>query len=387
MSSILLLADTFPPNRGGSEATLGIVAEAFCEGGHDVTVYTPAALEQGHEIEHPKLRVRRSRLWKHLQNYGAHANPIINRTARLAIIMLLLGRLVWKKSDLVMAGHPLPAGIIAAWLKKLGRCRKTIVMTYGEDITMYARGNRMLSLLQKALKSADTIIATTDFTRSEIDALVPFSREKTVIIPPAVEIHKTSPSSSITFSGSPILFTVSRLVERKGVDVAIQAVKVLSEEMPELRYYVAGTGPDEQRLKGLAEEHNVGDRVIFLGSVSSPDQLFPQADIFIMPNRMLSTGEREGFGMVFLEAGLHGVPSIAGRSGGAVEAVLHEESGLVVTPESVTEVVDAIRRLASDQELRKRMGMVAKAHASKFSRCRMSEDFLKAANDLTVTGS
>jgi phosphatidylinositol alpha-1,6-mannosyltransferase len=75
-----------------------------------------------------------------------------------------------------------------------------------------------------------------------------------------------------------------------------------------------------------------------------------------MPNRVLGGADWEGFGIVFLEAALSRRPSIAGRSGGAGDAVVDEVTGLLVDPESPHELTHALRRLLQDDQLRDRLG-------------------------------
>jgi phosphatidylinositol alpha-1,6-mannosyltransferase len=102
--------------------------------------------------------------------------------------------------------------------------------------------------------------------------------------------------------------------------------------------------------------------VQFLGLFPDEDlpKLYNVCDIYVMPNRVTTAsalaGDVEGFGIAFVEAGACGKPVIACRSGGAVEAVLDEETGLLVEPGSDEAVVTAIRRLLHDPDLAKRLG-------------------------------
>jgi phosphatidylinositol alpha-1,6-mannosyltransferase len=297
--------------------------------------------------------------------------------ARLGVIAWLLGRLVWQRNDLVIAGHPLPAGTIGNILRKWRRCRAVMILTYGEEITMYGRGSRMRKMLQRALAGAQAVVTIAECNRPELEALSRGTDAKTVVIPPAVESPPSAPAlNTIQLTGQPVLFTLSRLVERKGIDTTIEAVALLRDEFPSIKYYVAGRGPDEDRLKALVERLGVGEQVVFLGPVDAPDFLYPQADIFCMPNRTLESGEREGFGMVFLEAGLHGVPSIGGRSGGAVEAVRDGETGILVNPDSPQGMAASVRDLTRNETYRRQLGAAAKLYAESFSKQKMADAFV-----------
>ena len=125
---------------------------------------------------------------------------------------------------------------------------------------------------------------------------------------------------------------------------------------------IAGSGRDESRLRRLAAE--TGARVAFLGRVPDEDlpSLYGAADVFAMLCRSRWGGlEQEGFGIVFLEAAACAVPQVAGASGGAAEAVVDGETGLVVDPpEDVQAVADAIDSLLADPERARALGQAAR---------------------------
>ena len=104
----------------------------------------------------------------------------------------------------------------------------------------------------------------------------------------------------------------------------------------------------------------------FIPDDDLPD-IYRLCDVFVMPNRTTRgptlAGDVEGFGISFMEAASCGKPVIAGRSGGAVEAVVDEETGLLVDPEAVEDIARAMERLLSDAELRLRMGQAARLRA------------------------
>ncbi len=387
MADILLLADTFVPNRGGSEAYLAVLAEGLAQNGHRVTVVTPASKVTGPMPKfHPGVLIRRSRLWQRLHILGSHPNAVINRLSRLAIFPLLAARLFRKRADVVIAGHILPAGVVARFLVQANRCKASVVVTYGEELTMYRRSARMLNLMRKALQGADAVTALTNDSREELDLIYPGAAAKTFVIPPSVKVNddhdKPDGAPAEIKAGRPNLFTLSRIVERKGMDTTIRAVAALRDEFPDIQYHIAGTGPDSSRLHELIKELQLEDCVHLHGSVPDPKLYFQTADIFCMPNRELANGEREGFGIVFLEAGLYGVPSIAGRSGGAVDAVLHDETGLLVEPDNAEAMADAIRILTLDETYRKNLGQAARAYAEQFTAERQVSKFMEIIQQL-----
>jgi phosphatidylinositol alpha-1,6-mannosyltransferase len=153
---------------------------------------------------------------------------------------------------------------------------------------------------------------------------------------------------------------LSRLVPRKGFDVVIDAVA----QMPDVQFALAGGGRDRTRLERRSKRRGAG--VDFLGRVRDEDlpRLYGCADAFAMCCRDRWGGlEAEGFGIVFLEAAACAVPSVAGRSGGAHEAVVDGETGFVVPPRSVGEVRRALDILCHDLDRARAMGRAARERA------------------------
>jgi phosphatidylinositol alpha-1,6-mannosyltransferase len=162
-----------------------------------------------------------------------------------------------------------------------------------------------------------------------------------------------------------LIVSVSRLVPRKGMDTLIRAAARLRPSHPDLVVAIAGRGRDTARLQRLAA--TTGAPVRFLGRVDDTDlpALFGCGDVFSMLCRVRWAGlEQEGFGIVFLEAAACGVPQIAGRSGGAHEAVEHDATGLVIDdPTDERAVAAACAALLADPARRHRFGHEARARA------------------------
>lgn len=162
-----------------------------------------------------------------------------------------------------------------------------------------------------------------------------------------------------------VLATVGRLVRRKGVHRVLESLASGGLDAPGVRYVVAGSGPERERLEGLARKLGLGGRVHFLGHVDERTKwaVHALADVFVMASGEAEGRDWEGFGIVYLEAAVLGVPSVAGRSGGAVEAVEHGRTGLLVEPGSAAGLREALRELLSDQGRRREMGRRARERA------------------------
>src|SRR3989339_751130 len=185
--------------------------------------------------------------------------------------------------------------------------------------------------------------------------------EKLHVVNPGIEPLITRNQETITqienkyeLKNKTVLFSIGRLVKRKGVDMAIKAMSEVLRVVPNLYYVIAGTGPDEKYLKKLT---NNNKNIIFIGSPNDTEKWawMEKCDIFIQLSRKI-VDDFEGFGIVYLEAALYGKPVIAGDSGGVSDAVLGGTTGILVNPEKIDRIASAIIRLATDKETAKKLG-------------------------------
>ena len=232
------------------------------------------------------------------------------------------------------------------------------------------------SLIANVLQHAKLVVTAGDYSTKE--AIRAAKQNLPVcVIPPGVDVDRFKPLDERARStvrerfnfkdDDEVILTLSRLVPRKGMDVLISATSELMKTRPRVHLLIAGTGRDLRRLKALAQSTNAP--VTFLGFVSDDEvsELYGMADVFGMICRVRWGGlEQEGFGIVFLEAAACGVPQIAGRSGGADEAVLEGETGFVVDdPTDSNAVKQALEKLLTDSETKQEMGRNSRARAEK----------------------
>jgi phosphatidylinositol alpha-1,6-mannosyltransferase len=164
--------------------------------------------------------------------------------------------------------------------------------------------------------------------------------------------------SELGLLSGPVLLTVARLVRRKGIDLVLRCIPNLLQKNPNVRYLVAGDGPERDRLQQLALELAIAEHVHFLGQTDDQTKwaLYEVCDLFVMPNRLLDDTEWEGFGIVFIEAALSGKPAIGGKNGGVPEAIEDGVTGLLVHPEDMGALNTAIGSLLDNDQMRQTMG-------------------------------
>jgi glycosyltransferase involved in cell wall biosynthesis len=159
------------------------------------------------------------------------------------------------------------------------------------------------------------------------------------------------------------LFIAARLVHQKAIDVVIRSLTLLPEQV---KFIIAGAGPDEQMLKDLTAELNLVDRVVFLGPLERDD--VPKyrntivTDIFVHPSRS------EGLGNSVLSAMAGRVPVIATQVGGFKDFVFDEDTdpdnqptAWAVEPDSPEQIADAVKNIISNPEKVKRVTDNARA--------------------------
>ncbi len=250
------------------------------------------------------------------------------------------------------------------------------VLLHGAEVAIPARLPATRQLVARVLRHSSLIISAGGYPSGAATRLLRRGALPPVVeIPPGVDLERFRPldpderaraRADLGLPGKgPLVVSVSRLVPRKGMDVLIDAALRLRPEFPELTVAIAGRGRDADRLAGRIAES--GAPVHLLGGVSDDDvpRLVGAADLFVMlcRNRWLGL-EQEGFGIVFLEAAAAGVAQIAGASGGASEAVVDGETGLVVgRPADVGVSARAIGRLLADPARRSAMGAAARRRA------------------------
>jgi phosphatidylinositol alpha-1,6-mannosyltransferase len=261
-----------------------------------------------------------------------------------------------------------------------------VVVLHGAEVTVPARLPVLRRLLRHVLMGAAGIVAAGGYPAAEAHRLARGRLRQVAVVPPGVDASRFRPLGAQERAavrqrfGLPVdalvVLSVSRLVPRKGMDVLVAAAARLAKGRPGLRVAIAGTGRDAARIARLAAAHRAP--VQLLGRVDDDrlPGLYAASDVFAMVCRNRWAGlEQEGFGIVFLEAAAAGVPQVAGRSGGAHEAVEDGVTGLVVErPRQAGAVAAALERLLDDEELRRRMGAAARARAMElFDEGRLAE--------------
>lgn len=176
---------------------------------------------------------------------------------------------------------------------------------------------------------------------------------------PAEDARRVERSSLDTPEGAPLLLAMGRLHEAKAHDVALEALV----RLPEAFLWIAGAGPEEGRLKALAEGLGLSRRVRFLGWRTDASALYRTADLCLFPSRY------EPLGNVVIQAWAHGLPVVAAASTGPAALIRDREDGRLVPIDDPAALAEAARDLIDDPGARVRLAQAGLARvAGEFSR-------------------
>jgi glycosyltransferase involved in cell wall biosynthesis len=250
-----------------------------------------------------------------------------------------------------------PKDMLAVRLARPSKC----IVSLSTSMHGVPRAWRPLTAL--AAQLSDRVVVLCEAHRTELlENRLP--RKNVVAIYPGVCPPADHPSQSDARArlGIPdsafVVATYSRLEQYKGTADLLEAVARIPDPNMELMCVVAGEGPERANLERLGSTRLNG-RVRFLGHVSRHADLYAASNVFAMPSRT----SMETFGLVFVEAAFHSVPSIGTNVGGIPEAIVDGRTGLLVAPRDPDALAAAIIRLREDAALRYGLGETARARA------------------------
>jgi phosphatidyl-myo-inositol dimannoside synthase len=338
MTKTLVVTNDFPPRPGGIQAFVHNLAARRPPG--SVLVYAPSwtddtafdAAQRFPVVRHPNRLML----------------PVPGVARRAAELVRAEG------CDSVVFGAAAPLGLLAPALRRAGAAR-IVGLTHGHEAGWASLpGSRRL--LRRIGDGVDVLTYLGEYTRGRIArGLSPAAAARMRRLAPGVDETVFRPGAGgaairarYGLADRPVVVCVSRLVPRKGQDVLIQAWPRVLREIPEAALLIVGGGPYRETLEHLRADLGVTGSVRITGTVPWEElpAHYDAGNVFAMPCRTRHRGlDVEGLGIVYLEASATGLPVIAGDSGGAPDAVLPGETGLVVDGGSVAAVADSVAEL------------------------------------------
>jgi glycosyltransferase involved in cell wall biosynthesis len=351
---IVQVAPFFYPHAGGVESHVRSLARELAREGHEVTVVT-SRFQPRLPVEETfeGYRILRSR------SLGVLFNTPIDIGA---------GKLVRSLTADVLHLHYPPPVTSYVVTRALKRLPTPICLTYHCDLSLRGAAGRLIADLYQSvflpgtLNRANAIVV---HTKSYGITSAMLRDRALTVIPSVVDLSRFRPGLDATgiyadlrLEGKRVLAFTGRLVPHKGVDVILEALRLLP---PNVVLLVIGSGPSLPYLVGQARRLGVGDRVRFCPHVSDEDlpRYLSLAEMFVFP----SQNRLEGFGLAVAEAMACGLPVVTADMPGVREVIEPGKEGLLTEPLLASDVAEKIRTLLDDPTTAKAMGAAGRRRA------------------------
>lgn len=355
---LLVTASTFPRWENDTEPRFVLDLCTHMTDDFDVTVLAPAAVGAADKEVIEGVKVIRYHYfpihkWETLCYPGAIVPRIKEKKIRALLVPFLLASL-WLKLllilpqfDVVHAHWLIPQGIVQSFFKK-----PYIVTGHGGDVASLNMGI-IRRLKVRCLKRANRVTAVSVPLKEKMQELLPGLEPS--VISMGVDTSKFSKQYHVpNYFGQgnkKVVLFVGRLAEKKGVRYLIDAMQDIDALL-----VIVGDGPLKTELMQQAKQINLqgkGEKIIFLGAKTHDElkTVYASADIFAAPSVTASDGDKEGLGLVILEAMASGLPIVASKSGGIIDIVKDNVNGLLCEEKCVWQLADSISALLDDPKL------------------------------------
>ncbi len=347
--NVLIPTADYPPIEGGISSVALHLSRELAALGHGVTVVAPhfPGMEDFDGAE-PVTVVR----------FGGYGLGWFRFFPMLAATWPHL-----RSTDLVLAINVAYGGVQGLLARRFRRI-PYVTFAYAYEFLKFAKTPLVGWLLRKVYANARAVVSISQFTRDQLAAFGVDGRNVAVVYPGATPADNVSNDvldaarHRFMLEDCRVILAVGRLIPRKGQVTLVRALPRVLERFPNIRLVIVGQGPTVSEVSREANRLDVREHVLVPGRLEDDEvaALYALCDVFALPTGVGEGGQVEGFGLVFSEAHAHGKPVIAGRSGGVPEAVLDEETGLLVKPDSPDALAEALIRLFEDPALARRLG-------------------------------
>lgn len=367
---VFIYSSEFFPFKGGVGRYTGDLAAMLRDGGaFDVTVFTETARGSHDDGAMPYEVLRAGR--EPFVRYPL-LNILVNAYSGLRALAAARGR---RASWFVATGKRSVYNL--AFLHPLLGPMPAAIILHGSEWSDIRdaegwRGRMLRGAFLRLCRRCRRIIIPNRFTLERFSGLPGWDPSKVRLLYPIVDPERVRADAALAeeyrarYFGTPAfsLVTLARLTPRKGQDNTLRALGRFVRESGDARYFMVGNGPYKAALEKLIAEEGLQGKAFILGGLDDARAyaLASLCDLYAMPNRE-DKGAFEGFGIAFLEANVLGVPALAGRNGGSVEAVEEGGNGLLCRGEDPDDIYAALKRYLADAGLRERLKERCRAHA------------------------
>ncbi len=353
---VLMLTQNFPPLDGG----IAVFVQYVCQELRRNNVHVEILAQD----------MEGAATFDAAQSYAIHRYPGQGRLSSLVPIVKTVFYALKGHANILFIGHMMSTYGLGAWL--LWRIFRLpyVILIHGFDLVDSWRQSRLDNLVSGLiLKDAALILANSEYTKRVVLERIGDVEGKVTVINPGVDpdifrpgIDTSAVKQLYGIGDSRVILTVSRLVPKKNHDNILRALVKVVQKIPNLKYLIVGKGPEEARLKSIVEQLGIQEQVVFTGFVkhTTLPPYYCLCDVFIMPS-CVAGDNFESFGIVFSEASACGKPVIGSKTGGISDAVIDGVTGLLVEPNDVNDIAQALTSLLMDEQLSQTLGKNGRA--------------------------
>ncbi len=381
-SKLLVTASTFPRWLGDTEPRFILDLCKVLNNYFEVTVLAPSCpgakdmeiVEGVNVIRYHYFPIHK---WETLCYPGAIVPRIKEKKVRVLLVPFLFMGL-WIKMfkiinsfDLVHSHWLIPQGIVQSFFKK-----PYVVTGHGGDVTSLNTG--ILKRLKiRTLKRATKITVVSNALKEELTKMLP--EIEVYVRSMGCNVNEFSPQYRVSDlfhqQNSKVVLFVGRLAEKKGVTYLIEAMKTVNAKL-----VIVGKGNLELELKEQSRE--LGDKIVFLGPKTHKElrEIYASADVFVAPSITAKDGDKEGFGLVFLEAMASGLPVVGSNSGGIPEVVKDGANGLLTEEKNAMDIAEKLNSILTDEMLYEKLKAGALDTAKKYDYNIIGQEYAELLN-------
>ncbi|UCF06788.1 MAG: N-acetyl-alpha-D-glucosaminyl L-malate synthase BshA [bacterium] len=370
--------------KGADSFRIGITCYPFLGGSGIVATELGMELAaRGHEVhfitssQPIRLKTFKSNIVFHqvnIDNYPVFQSPpyVLN----LAVKMAEVAR--GRDLDILHVHYAIPHAVSAYLAREIvgaGRIR-FITTLHGTDITLVGNRPSFYDITRFTIERSDVVTTVSEFLRRKTLETFDLNRE-IVVIPNFVDTRRFKPldvphrRDIFAATGEKILLHASNFRAVKRAETVVHVFERVARVMP-VRLLLMGDGPEISAIDRMVGELGIRDRVVFLGGSESVDEIFPVADLFLLPSR------HEGFGLAALEAMSCAVPVIGTSVGGMPEFIRDGINGFLFDPDDIDGMAGKAVELLGDDALRMSIGKNARCTAvQNYSREKIVEKYIE----------
>jgi len=394
---LLILSSTFPRWKDDIEPPFVYDLCFHLKKHYDIHALTPhypgAALEE----QLSGMQVTRFRYffasWERLAYQGGvlanvKQNPLkygLVPFFLLAEFFALIRLLRSQQFDLIHAHWLLPQGLIALLVRLLIKSNLPVLCTsHGGDL--FGLQGRLINRIKRwVILKSDAMTVVSRSMREEVK-IMDADHEKVHVIPMGTDLKNRFTPPETRKHGDSLLF-VGRLVEKKGLRYLIEALALILKKYPEVSLRIAGEGPERKQLERRCAELGITDHVHFLGAIKHeflPD-LYRNSDVVVFPSVISGGGDREGFGLVLVEALGCECTTVATDLPAVRDIIIDGETGFVVPRNNVPKLAEKIIDLIDDPELGRKAGKEGRQYVlQRYDWDRIAEQYSELIESMTA---